>query len=202
MATFKGREVAVKKAIESLIHQVDEVILYDNEQNPNLYDNGKFYGLTMQNEPCYYFTCDDDLEYPPNYVERTIEAIEKYKCIITHHGRLLKGLDLSYYRGHTGFRCLDAVSFDGLIDVCGTGVTAFRTDYFNPVGLHNSEDVKMSDLVFSLEAKKQNKDIRIIPHAQGWIKHLPINFSNTIHATESRKELRQIQIANEIWKLK
>jgi len=107
MATFKGREKAVDTAINSLSNQVDEIILYDNEVNPDLTDNGKFYGLSLQKEPCYYFTCDDDLFYPSNYVETMIESIERLGGIVTHHGRKLKGLYLSYYRGHENFRCLD-----------------------------------------------------------------------------------------------
>lgn len=202
MATFKGREQAVEMAINSLRDQVDEIILYDNEVNPNLYDNGKFYGLTLQTEPCYYFTCDDDLNYPPNYITNLKDKIDSLGGIVSHHGRKLKGLDRSYYRGHESFRCLDNNNFEGLIDVCGTGVTGFRTDYFNPVGLHYSKDVKMSDLIFSLEARKQKKNIFVLKHKAGWIKHLPIDHSKSIHTTEHKNEQRQIEIANEIWNMK
>jgi hypothetical protein len=75
MATFAGREKAVERAMQSLVNQVDEIILYDNEVNPNLYDNGKFYGLKLQRKPCYYFTADDDLIYPSNFVQTMIDAI-------------------------------------------------------------------------------------------------------------------------------
>ena len=198
MATFEGRELAVQKAIESLSNQVDEIVLYDNAVNPNLYDNGKFYGLTIHKEPCYYFTCDDDLLYPPDFVKNMIEAIERVGTIVTHHGRKLRALDVSYYRGHESFRCLDTNRFEGLIDVCGSGVTAFRTDYFNPIGLHASKDVKMSDIIFSLEAAKQGKQITVLKHSEGWIKHLPIDHSKSIHTTENKRESRQIELANEI----
>jgi len=202
LATFKGREKSLDIAVKSLAKQVDEIIIYDNEQNPNIYDNGKFYGLLYQKEPCYFFTCDDDLHYPPNYVERTLKAIEKHKCIISHHGRILQGLDLSYYRGHKNVRCLDVNYFDGRIDVAGTGVTAFDTRYFNPIGLHASEDVKMSDIVFSLEAVKHGKKIFTVQHESGWIKQLEIDHSKSIHGTEHKRESRQIELANEIYNLR
>ena len=77
IATFKGREKALQKAIESLQYQCDEIIIYDNEVNPNLTDNGKFYGLTLQDKPCYFFTCDDDLQYPPNSYSISCHSLRK-----------------------------------------------------------------------------------------------------------------------------
>lgn len=197
MATFKGRPV--QNAIDSLLPQVDQIFLYDNEKFPDLTDNGKFWGLSQIKEPCYYFTCDDDLKYPPNYIQKTIEAIEKHKCIITHHGRVLQGLDRSYYTGHKSVRCLSDNLETIQLHVPGTGVTAFRTDYFNPKNLHKAKDKKMSDIVFGLEAAKQGKKIMTIPHTRNWIKQLPIDHSTSIHTTESKNQSRQIELANEIF---
>jgi hypothetical protein len=202
MATFAGREQAVERAINSLINQVDEIVLYDNEVNPNLYDNGKFYGLKLQRKPCYYFTCDDDLIYPPNYVQTMIVAIEKHKTIVTHHGRIVDSLDVSYYRSHKTFRCLNYNTVECLIDVPGTGVTAFRTDYFNPKQLYKAKDVKMSDIVFGLEAKKQGKKITILRHPSNWIRQIQIDNSKSIHTTEYKREQRQIELTNKIIRLK
>lgn len=201
IATFKGREKSLEKVIESLKYQCDKIIIYDNEVNEDLTDNGKFYGLTQIKEPCYYFTCDDDLHYPVDYVAQMIRAIERTGTIVTHHGRILQGCDKSYYREHKAIRCLGMNQVETIIDVPGTGVTAFRTDYFNPIGLHKSKDKRMSDLVFALEAKNQGKQITVLKHSQGWIKQLPIDNATSIHTTEHKSEQRQIQIANEIWKL-
>lgn len=202
IATMSGRESQLKKAVESLIHQVDEIFIYDNGIMPNKADNGKFYGLTQINEPCYYFTCDDDLEYPKDYIDKMIKAIEKHKCIITHHGRILQKMFASYYRGHRAFMCLRESTFEGQIDVCGTGVTGFRTDYFNPTNLHNAKDLKMSDIVFSLEAIIQGKKIVIMPHDKDWIKQIPLEGGYSIHEDQKRREGRQIQLANRILSLK
>jgi len=202
MATFKGREKVRAQAIESLKGQVDEIILYDNEHNPDLTDNGKYYGLTMCKEPVYYFSCDDDLLYPPTYIEDMIAAIEQHKCIVTHHGRILRGIDYAYYTGHLAFRCLGAVNETQQIDVPGTGVTGFRTDYFNPVGIHQAEDKKMADLVIGLEAAKQDKRIMLLKHSEGYIKQLTIEPGTAIYDTEHKSAYRQQQLANEIYKIK
>lgn len=202
MATFKGRERCVEEAIDSLSSQVDEILLYDNEVNPDLTDNGKFYGLNLIEEPCYYFSCDDDLIYPADYVETMIEAIERTKTIVTHHGRILLGQNRSYYTGHRVFHCLQYNASQCRLDVAGTGVSAWRTDYFNPVELAFKEDKKMSDLTFSLEASKQGKQITLIRHRGDWIRHSEkLDISKTIAVTESKNQHRQIQLADEIWRL-
>jgi GT2 family glycosyltransferase len=166
IATFKGREETLRRTIESLNGQVDQIIIYDNSKNKDITDLGKFHGLK---DNVYYFSCDDDIVYPSDYVQRTIEEIEKHKCIVTYHGRKLKGKGLNYYTGHESYSAFRNVFDTKFIDIAGTGVTAFNTNYFNPKDITSSEFMKMSDIVFSIEAKKQSKNIMLLPHSQGWI---------------------------------
>jgi hypothetical protein len=199
IATYNNRNI--NPTLNSLKNQVDEIRVYDNEKEPNdLTDNGKFFGLDDLKEPEYFFTADDDIIFPPDYVEKTIEAIEMYGTIITYHGRKLIAENVSYYKGHTAYRCLDEVKENLIIDVCGTGVTAFRTDYFHPKGLASCPLKKMSDLIFSLEASRQGKTIGLIEHKAGWIKH--VDNAETIYKTEASKPTPiQNHLADEILRL-
>ena len=178
-------------------------MLYNNDKRKVDYtDNGKFYFLNHFKEPVYYFSCDDDIIYPPDYVSKTIEAIEKHKCIVSYHGRILRGLNRSYYHGHTALACKHTFPQTLELDVVGTGVSAWRTDYFNPTDIYKSKDQCMADLVFSLEATKQGKKLMHIGHKAGWIvgQHLP--HGTTIYDQHHNKDKRQTEIANEIWKIK
>jgi len=206
LASIKGQFDSIRISVNNpskfgdIVLQPGDTYLI-NSQETDLTDNGKFDSLDLIQEPEYYFTLDDDLIYPPDYVKRTIEAIEKYKCIVSYHGRQLLGTGINYYTGHKTFRCLNDVISDEMVDVVSTGVTAFDTIYFHPKGLANSPDQKMSDLIFSLEAAKQGKQMGVLNHSAGWI--TPINNKETIHATESIKPTpRQNQIANEIFNLR
>ncbi len=169
--------------------------------NDNLTDNGKFYDLdNVYGNHEYYFTMDDDLIYPHDYVENTIQSIKNYGMIVTYHGRILKGKGLKYYYDHRVFRCLGKVSQDKKIDVCGTGVTAFDTRYFHPKGLANHPMKKMSDLTFSLEAARQGKKIGVMRHDVGWIR--TVKHEENIFGTESRNGTpNQNNIANQIYQL-
>ena len=204
IATFKGREKTLQKTIQSLKGQVTDIWVYDNEHPDliDLADNGKFFKLSQIKEPCYFLTCDDDIIYPPTYVDDMVEAIDKHKCIVTHHGRILKKKNVPYYTGHTPFHCMKRNLKELYIDVAGTGVTGWHTSYFHPKDMHNAKDLRMSDLVFSLEAKKQVKKIKLLTHQQGYLNVQNIPLSKTIYGMEHKNDQRQTEIANEILKLK
>ena len=218
IATYPPRLESLKRMLKSIYHQFHLIRIYFNEydkfpllddpdkkiqriKGENLTDNGKFIGIDILKKHEYYFTLDDDLIYPRDYVRKTIEAIEKYGCIVTYHGRKLLAKNTMYYYSHRSYHCLLDVEVNIVLDVCGTGVTAFRTDYFMPVGLHSHPEQKMSDLIFSLEAAKKNKIIGLIEHKQGWIK--PIENEETIYKTEvETDQSRQNKVANQIYELR
>ena len=203
IATHSGREETLNKTIESLFKYVDDIWVYDNEKEPyNATDNGKFRFLEYYQKPIYALTCDDDIIYPPDYVDTLLDGVEKHGTICSFHGRKLRGLNLSYYRGHVSYGFNKNCPVTCGIDVAGTGVTGWRTDQFNPLSIWKAEDNRMSDLVFSLEAAKQGIGITHLGHAGGWIKEQHIPLENTIHGTEHKRESRQIEIANEIYRIK
>lgn len=201
-----------KMTIENVPDYLIQLSQFNNDRNTkgkiqmyfpsvNFTDNGKFLRLDDLMGSEYYFTMDDDLIYPPDYVQKTIDAIKKYGMIITYHGRTLTGIGKKYYYDHVMYRCLGNVNRDKKIDVCGTGVTAFDTRYFHPKGLADHKLKRMSDLTFSLEAAKQDKEIAVISHDTGWIRS--IKHDDCIFNTESKKDTSdQNKLADEIYRLK
>ena len=214
IATMPTRVDQLRATLQSLKPQFDEIRIYLNGfdyvpsfirehtyyKGEDLTDNGKFYGLSQLEEDEYYFTCDDDIIYPPTYARDTIEGINKFRTIVTYHGRILLGEDISYYRDHSFFHCANTVSGCFYLDVPGTGVTAFDTRYFKPKQIYKAPDLCMSDIIFGLEAKKKGKEVVILEHEAGYIKPQPVE--DSIYSKHSRNEARQIELANEIWDLK
>ena len=186
IATMPSRLEQLKKTVASLYDQADIIRIYLNgfkkvpklpnplnkityTQGEDLTDNGKFYFLKEQAKDEYYLTCDDDIIYGEGYVKRTTDLIDKYDCIITYHGRILKEGCETYYGCHEAFVFHETILNNMWIDVAGTGVCGFKTSYFKPE-IWNSKYKKMSDIVFSLEAKKQGKKIMLAAHEQNWLK--------------------------------
>lgn len=198
IATYGGRDI--KPTLNSLKGQGDVIRIYDNaEREIDLTDNGKFYFLQEYDEPVYYLTCDDDIIYPPTYVQDMVRAIDKHKTIVTHHGRILKPNTKSYYRGHTQFSFLQRNDKAIKIDVAGTGVTGFRTDYFNPITLYKAPHKCMSDLMFSQAAKAYQRTITLIPHPSGYFKE--IKHKETIRNKYVNDDSIQTRIADSILNL-
>jgi hypothetical protein len=222
IATQEHRLDTLKLTVESLYNQVDIIRIYLNDfkeipklpnpdnkitytQGKDLTDNAKFYFLNYQAQNEYYFTVDDDLIFSEDYIKHTIDKIDRYNCIVTYHGRILQGLKKEYYRDHIAFLCLDTVEIEGSeaikVDVCGTGVTAFNTNYFHPKDLHLSEVKKMSDLVFSLEAASQGKTIGLFEHGKGWIKEAGAKDGGVFRYWQGKPHADQNRLADEIYKL-
>lgn len=205
IATQESREQHLPKVVKSLINQCDEIRIYNNSKNPFDYSShAKFYSLQHFKEPVYFFSCDDDLIYPVDYIEKMIEAIEKHKCIVTAHGRILIEGQKSYYHGkHLCFRHNFDVPDDIVLDTAGTGVTAFRTDYFNPTDIYQYPVKNCSDLAFSLQAAKEGKKIICIKHPFNWVKSLNLKGIASSHSKQMRKdESHQIELMNQIIELK
>lgn len=211
LATIKARKHTLQGVIDSLKNQVTTVRVYGNDYTPEVEgdnvevysgpdytDNAKFFWLPISKG--LYLSCDDDIIYPPDYVQKILEARKKYpNTWLTFHGRKLKGLGLNYYTEHISYQCLKNVDGDYQIDVPGTGVSAFDTSLikFDPL---RWKYYKMSDLMVGLELAKVNARVICLEHKEGWIKSAKSYSREAIHRKEMKNNT-QNEIANSIYLL-
>jgi len=211
LASQPSRVNQLIKTVDSLKGQVDVVRVFANEFDPfpsfanvevtklsaDWADNAKFLGLGMDEE--IYFSCDDDIIYPPDYIDHTLERMKSYpNAIVTYHGRKLKGEGRHYYYGHESYHFLRTVDEDTLIDVCGTGVTAFDTRFFNPDIERTPQ--KMADLLFSLQAAEEGLEIVCLQHTMGWLRSQRVD--DPIYREQMDDCKLQSQYADSIYELK
>jgi hypothetical protein len=160
----------------------------------NLTDNGKF-AFVRPNE--IYFTADDDILYPRDYIEHTLQRLSVYpECVLSYHGRRLSGKGVRYYGGHTAFACLGHVGQDELIDVPGTGVMCFNTNHFMPEVLRYGQN-RMVDILAGLEAVRQNVQIICLAHGMGWIRDNSPDGGIYVEARHSDRV--QSELCDQIW---
>lgn len=164
--------------LDSIEGQFDEIRIYLNDFDyvphqlkdyttyigNDLTDNAKFFWSNNDNE--YYFTLDDDIIYPSDYVEKTLPIIGNR--IISYHGRILIGKNRGYYDKHKAYMFYDELKTERKLDVMGTGVSAFDTNFFKP-NLWKTPNYKMTDLLISLEAHMNNIPIICPVHSKNWI---------------------------------
>lgn len=203
MATTGNRPEQLRKAVDSLRMQVDHLYIYNNKMNTDKTDLGKFYGLSLLTEPCIYFSVDDDIIYPEDYVARTVQHLKRldFEAIVTYHGRKLKGPGLNYYHGHESFACWRRHMDQLQIDVPGTGVCAFHTDYFNDELLHETPVQRAADLVLGIRAAELQKKVIHLPHPYGWIVMQPVQATDTCYYNESKNPDKLTALADKIWRL-
>lgn len=239
IATMESRRESLRETLDSLEGQYDKVIVYANDYDHpspargesvsycsgmgDIGDIGKFYielGPFFYRPDNYYiFTCDDDLIYPPNYVETMIEAIERHdrKAVVSAHGREYYGPVMSYYRTFglhlqqgraKNFRCLDAVAGpdDHPVTTVGTGVAAWHSSLFrgNPLTMADFPHRNMADILFSKKCNDLGIPRYVIPHAAGWINHSDkVNVGmDTISAQRRFNDQLETEVFNSVeWKL-
>lgn len=179
IATQPKRFLNLLMTLDSIKGQFDEIRIYLNgyKEVPeelksyttfigkDLTDNGKMFWSNNENE--YYFSIDDDIIYPEDYVEKTIPHIKNR--IVTYHGKKTIGLGQSYYNSHISYKFFQDLDIEKVVEIGGTGVMAFNTNVFKPT-LWSSPIKKMCDLVIGLEAALYNIPIVCLPHTETWIK--------------------------------
>lgn len=193
MATFKGRIDIISDAIRSLAPQIDQLFIYCNDEESynalknypknvkkylgeNITDRGKFcFCEWYKGNDIVYFTVDDDLIYPIDYVKKTLMGLRRhdYKTIVGHHGKKFMGDHLiNYYADLSPEQKKFSYVFDRIInddypvDLLGTGCMAFNIKYFTPDEL--IYDI-MTDIEICCMAKRLDKKMVVLKHGHEWI---------------------------------
>ena len=220
IATIPGRESCLTAAIASLINQVDLLCISVNPGTEILHhwksaktvfipihgtDERKFEGLKHCGFSDTYFSCDDDIIYPPDYVSRTLHGFENRPMIVTHHGRIIKSPLTTYYRYRGKQYCFrdDQLKNDVFVNVPGTGVMAFRVR--DITSLKNAFDPtfqRMADIHMGIFAQKNQLPIKVLPHQENWLRDNTRSSKIPSIQFSSVDESRQVELCNSIkWNL-
>jgi len=180
IATQPNREKQLGRTVKSLYNQVDKINIWLNDyvkipdwcldskirtrMSLNVGDQGKF----MFNEKGYYFSCDDDLVYPPDYVE-ALKAKIKGNIVTIHGKNFLPPIESYYHGAYDKIRCDNLLEQDKQVQIPGTGVMAFHTDTisFDPKDFKRKN---MADIWVGIKAKRLGIPIICIAHPQNWVR--------------------------------
>jgi len=186
IASIPERLDVLTDTIESLYYQADEINLYLNNYKDNPFRGDKKINVVLGDNSKgdagkiffadkvsgFYFTCDDDLIYPGNYISNTLQNYY-LRDVVTYHGRtiLAKHEIKSYYKEPARkYRCLGTVEQDVEIQIGGSGVAMFHTNNLK-ICFNQISEKNMFDLVLSNFAKRQKKKITCLKHSEGWIRY-------------------------------
>lgn len=210
LATMKqpGRELSVREVIRSLAPQVDALVVHFNGFSPaevrdalrhtahnvfakgspqNLGDQQKFLCVDDSRGADWRLTCDDDLLYPPDYVQRMIHWASKLNAPVSAHGSLLKRPFNDFARDRTIFHFASAVSSPVEVDLLGTGTLC----WFNNWHRFEEDDfgcTNIADVWASVAFKRGGFPLYVMPHEAGWVRDgIPGNHHSIWAATNARR---------------
>lgn len=209
ICSIPEREALLKQVLESISSQVDrinvyldkydaipdfvrnchpDVKIYLSSSHPGLRDNGKFLGFKENMDDCYYFTMDDDIIYPPDYVERMVQGIESYsrRVVVGLHGVLLPEQPNGYF---TGFRKVHSfnreLESDCLVNNLGTGTVAFHSSLMRGLDISHFKEPGMADLYFSVFCKNRYIPMIALARPNEWLKDLQSPNTSLYHEFKS-----------------
>lgn len=187
----------------------DVIDVYANDyglpKRRDLADNGKFHNAGYMEG--YHLTCDDDLLYPKDYIEKTIAGIEKYgrKAVVGYHGVTLKPTPIkTYYFDRLIFKCLKELQSDMPVHILGTGALGYHASVMK-LSISDFKTPYMADIYFGVAAQKQSVPMICLAHDADWIKQT--RYANSFVATSIYAKHRnnhsiQTAVCNELnWQI-
>jgi hypothetical protein len=123
----------------------------------------------------YICLADDDLIYPPDYLNKLIQGCEKYNAMVSLHGRIIpKGIIGSYYGQPLAvFRSLGTVLNDVEVDIASNCGSLFKRNFYNDLDKWYDfcGGTSMDDIYVNYFAKKRGIRRIILAHQEGYLRH-------------------------------
>lgn len=215
------REPALHSSVHSLASQVDHMNVYlngydsvppflmapyvtikrsqDQTSKGDIGDIGKFFwcnDLTSE----FHLTADDDIFYPPDYVEKLLSFWHSFKSpvVVGVHGIRIKQENLTpssssgrrgkgYYGSREVWMATESVKKPVNVHIIGTGTMLYRAKDIGTIDVAEVfKQPNMADVWFGLLTQKLKLPMMILPHSGGWIREVPGTFEDSIYKKSTR----------------
>lgn len=227
VATFPGRREVFKMSLESILNQVDilNVYLNDYDEVPDflknkkinavlsrdaegdIKDNGKFYFLEKCPDDAYYFTIDDDIKYPEDYVSKLVSFLESKndKVVVGVHGIIFHNNFESFRRTRSTFYFGHGLDHNLEVSTLGTGTLAFKKILLSSLKLSDFKESGMADLWFASFCKKNAIKMICKSRKEDWLMDLHEDADNEYTLWNQSQQDENLQnaiiIENRLWEI-
>jgi hypothetical protein len=215
IATMPSRMHSFAAVVESILPQLDRLYVFFDKYDeiPGAFANrpkivalspsqfgdyrtcGKFLGIELYGAPCLYFCFDDDIVYPPNYVDVLTLALRRHhlRAIVGFQASIYAPPHLSYRRDRMILHFGRANAFDHSVDELGTGTIGLCTANlrFHP---RDWPYWDMADLMLAIEAVKQEVPKIAIRRPDSFLRPLEENQEDSLYLRLVKDDSRQSAI--------
>lgn len=200
MCTIPSRKNVLIKAFRSVICQVDKLFIYPDKyeeelppevknhekvvvlstkEYPNLGAGGKFLPLfsgMIDNviDKVLYFTFDDDIEYPKEYVHALAKSLKErdFHCVVGIHGTILNENFENYKKDRTIFHFRKELIASNHVDVIGTGTVAFKASLLRDKFHATDVYPYMIDIALARVCRRNSLPVICLEREEGWLADL------------------------------
>jgi FkbM family methyltransferase len=190
LASIPSRERQLHDVVGRLLPQVDRLGVYlngyvgvppyllnkkinvmESASSGDWGDAGKF--AWSAHGSGYRAICDDDLAYPPDYIAKLVEGIERYgrTAVVGFHGAVLRTPVLDYYRSRRLFHFTQGRNKDVPVHVLGTGVVGYHTSTLE-VQPSDFTRANLADLLFARLGQQQRVPFVCLRQNAHWLVEL------------------------------
>lgn len=190
MATMPSRAKSFARVLPMVAPQVERLYLYLDgfarvpdavgahrnvvpllaQEHGDLHAAGRFLPLRWLGRRSVYVVFDDDIVYPPVYVDAIVEGLASFagRALVAYHGNVFRPPYRSYVRDRQCFHFAQPLAEHRPVHSVGAGVAAFDTARlsFDPADWPR---VPVDDLRLSIEAKRRGLSRIVLAHAAGWL---------------------------------
>ena len=168
IATQPKRAKTMQIARRSLREQVDVINVIENSPT----DGWKFKGIKQYALNDIIFVCDDDIEYPPDFV-RTMISYLKPGVVVTVMGKILKPRPIqAYYQDElVCYRTFEANNKLSKVEIPGTCGMAFHRSTCPDLDETYFKSIN-SDVWMGIYCKDRGIPAYVIPKPENWLKNL------------------------------
>ena len=193
IATMASRVDTFRKVLPVIHDQVDHVFVYlDGYRVPpsfltnfdrvtvhraddlgDLHANSRYLCLQDLPSPTVLVMVDDDIMYPPDYVDRLVRALQwlEGQAIVGVHGRIFVPPHQSYAKNALGLHFSRQLPQPCHVHELGTGTCAFISSSLN-VDPRDWGRNDMDDIDLAIEAQRRGLARIAVPRTTGWLRAL------------------------------
>jgi hypothetical protein len=158
-------------SVPNFLKGLDHVSVHRAEEVGDLHASSRFLCLQELITPTVVAIVDDDIMYPPDYIDRLVDQLQQVdgQALVGVHGRLFTPPHRSYVKDALTLNFSAPIPRSTQVHELGTGTCAFISSLLD-VDPRKFDRFDMDDIVIAIEAQRRSLPRIAIARVARWLK--------------------------------
>jgi hypothetical protein len=183
----------------ALLQGLDRITVRNARDVGDLHCSSRFLCLQDLVAPAVVAIVDDDIVYPPDYVDRLVKWLQYVdgRAVVGVHGRIFKAPHRSYVHDADALHFAAGLARPRQVHELGTGTCAFVSSRFD-VNPTEWRRCNMDDLCVAAEAQLRGLPLVAVARAPQWLKAYAENQPDSLWAKAVIDDIEQTRRMREL----